>query len=282
MKYIEVEITIDDKDTFHDLLIDQLGNEGPYESFVDTPNGLKAYVPADKYEPEYLRTVAEAFPLPLKYHVSEMEDRDWNAEWEKDYADVVVESANGRVHVRAPFHPSRHDVDYEVVISPKMSFGTAHHPTTYMMVSYVCEANMTGKTVLDMGCGTAVLAILASMRGAAKVEGIDIDSWAYENAIENARTNQANITILQGDASAIDGHFDMILANINRNILLADMSTYARCLNEGGRLVVSGFFDTDADALNTCAKELGLTPLSTKTRQHWCAIEYVMQAKHKA
>lgn len=275
MKYIEVSFTMDDTGMFRDLLVDTLGNEGPYESFVETKDGLKAYVPADKYDLHFLKVTVETFPVPLKYTVEEMEDKNWNEEWEKGHQAVLVEYNGGSVWVRAPFHPHRDDVSYELIIEPKMSFGTAHHPTTYMMLSYVAELDMQGKRVLDMGCGTAVLGILAKMRGASYVEGVDIDEWAFNNARENAATNNVEITLMLGDATTLQGSFDIIIANINRNILLADMERYAAVLNAGGTLLLSGFYEADEAALVARAKELGMTLKNKKNRDGWSALQLV-------
>ena len=277
MKYIEVTFTMDDTGLFRDMLVDTLGNEGPYESFVETPDGLKAYVAETQYDPQYLAAVVQSFPLPLKYEVAAMEDRDWNAEWERSHEAVLVQYDGGSIWVRAPFHPHRTDVDYELVIEPKMSFGTAHHPTTYMMLSYVAELPVARQRVLDMGCGTAVLAILAKMRGAAYVEGIDVDEWAYNNALENAATNGVELDLRLGDASLLDAAgvepFDVIIANINRNILLADMHRYAAVLKPGGRLLLSGFYQSDESVLTARANELGMTLESKKSRDGWSALE---------
>jgi ribosomal protein L11 methyltransferase len=275
MKYIEVTFVMDDTGVFRDMLVDTLGNEGPYESFVETPDGLKAYVQAPQYDPQWLAAAVQAFPVPLKYKSEEMEDKDWNAEWEKGHEAVLVHYNDGSVWVRAPFHPHRDDVDYELIIEPKMSFGTAHHPTTYMMLSYVAELDMVGRRVLDMGCGTAVLGILAKMRGAAYVEGIDIDEWAFSNARENAASNNAEITLRLGDATAIQGFFDVILANINRNILLAEMDKYVAALNPGGTLLLSGFYEADEGALIAKANELGLTFKDKKNRDGWSSLRLV-------
>lgn len=275
MKYIEVSFTMDDTGMFRDLLVDTLGNEGPYESFVETKEGLKAYVPADKYDLHFLKVTVETFPVPLKYTVEEMEDKNWNEEWEKGHQAVLVEYNGGSVWVRAPFHPHRDDVSYELIIEPKMSFGTAHHPTTYMMLSYVAELDMVGKRVLDMGCGTAVLGILAKMRGASYVEGVDIDEWAFNNARENAATNNVEITLKLGDATTLQGSFDIVIANINRNILLADMERYAAVLNAGGTLLLSGFYEADEAALVARAKELGMTLKNKKNRDGWSALQLV-------
>ncbi len=275
MKYIEVSFTMDDTGMFRDLLVDTLGNEGPYESFVETKEGLKAYVPVDKYDRHFLEVTVETFPVPLKYEVTEMPDKNWNEEWEREHKAVLVEYNGGCVWVRAPFHPHREDVNYELIIEPKMSFGTAHHPTTYMMLSYVAELDMQGKRVLDMGCGTAVLGILAKMRGASYVEGVDIDEWAFNNARENAATNNVEIALKLGDATTLQGHFDIIIANINRNILLADMERYAAVLNAGGTLLLSGFYEADEAALVVRAEELGMTLKSKKNRDGWSSLQLV-------
>ena len=273
MKYIEVTFTMDDTAMWRDLLIDALGNEGPYESFVETKDGLQAYVQASQYDPQWLEATVQAFPVPLQYKVAEMEDKDWNSEWEKGHQAVLVEYNGGSVWVRAPFHTHRTDVDYELIIEPKMSFGTAHHPTTYMMLSYVAELDLVGKRVLDMGCGTAVLGILAKMRGASYVEGIDVDEWAYNNAKENAASNGVEIDLRLGDASLLQGSFDVIIANINRNILLADMEKYAAVLNPGGTLLLSGFYRADEEVLVAKASELGMELRNRKNRDGWSALE---------
>lgn len=278
MKYIEVCFTMEDTGLFRDLLVDTLGNEGPYESFVETKEGLKAYVPVDLFDETWLRQqmqeLRDQFPIfNSQFSIQEMPDKNWNEEWEKGHQAVLVEYEGGSVWVRAPFHPHREDVDYELIIEPKMSFGTAHHPTTYMMLSYVAELDMQGKRVLDMGCGTAVLGILAKMRGAEYVEGVDIDEWAFNNARENAASNGVEIVLKLGDASSLQGHFDVVIANINRNILLNDMGRYAAVLNAGGTLLLSGFYGADEAALVARAGELGMTLKGKKNRDGWSALQ---------
>lgn len=273
MKYFEVTFSMESTDLFRDLLIDTLGNEGPYESFVETRDGLQAYVQASQYDAAWLAATVQAFPVPLQYKAAEMEDKDWNAEWEKGHQAVLVEYDGGSVWVRAPFHPHRGDVDYELIIEPKMSFGTAHHPTTYMMLSYVAELDLVGKRVLDMGCGTAVLGILAKMRGASYVEGVDIDEWAFNNARENAAANGVEIALKLGNATSLQGNFDIIIANINRNILLNDMDRYAAVLNPGGSLLLSGFYEADEGVLIAKANTLGMTLKSKKNRDGWSALQ---------
>ena len=280
MKYIEVTITLSPVDPYRDLLVDALGNEGPYDSFVELPDGLKAYVPADQFDEEWLKSrIDDLHQFSIfnsQLSVQEMPDKDWNEEWEKQHQPVLVEADNGKkIWVRAPFHEHRTDADYEIEIEPKMSFGTAHHATTYMILSYLAELPMEGLRVLDMGCGTAVLGILAKMRGAAYVEGIDIDEWAYNNAMENVQHNNVEMTIRIGDASLLADRydrFDLVIANINRNILLNDMAAYAAVLNPGGTLLLSGFYESDIPALQQHASTLGLQLQQTKSRQSWAAL----------
>lgn len=280
---------MDNTSLFRDLLVDTLGNEGPYESFVETKDGLKAYVPINLFDESWLRQqmqeLRDQFPtFNSQFSIQEMPDKNWNEEWEKGHQAVLVEYNGGSVWVRAPFHPHRDDVSYELIIEPKMSFGTAHHPTTYMMLSYVAELDMQGKRVLDMGCGTAVLGILAKMRGASYVEGIDIDEWAFANARENAATNHVEIALKLGDASLLaaagdqQAAFDIIIANINRNILLADMDKYAAVLKAGGTLLLSGFYEADEAALVARAEELGMILKNRKNRDGWSALELTLNS----
>ena len=275
MKYTEVTFHIAQRDPYCDLIIDALGNEGPYDSFVDTCDGIKAYVPFDLFDEEFLKTtVAEyANRVEISYSIAFPPDKNWNEEWEKQHKPVLVEGKR-RVWVRAPFHEHRTDVEYEIEIEPKMSFGTAHHQTTYMMLSYLAEMPLEGLRVLDMGCGTAVLAILAKLRGAQYVEGIDIDEWAYTNALENSQRNGVELNIRIGDAALLQDAepFDLIIANINRNILLRDMPYYAAALNRGGTLLLSGFYEHDIDVLLEKADSLGFTLQEKRLRDGWAAI----------
>lgn len=285
MKYIEVTITLSTVDPYRDLLVDALGNEGPYDSFVELPDGLKAYVPADQFDEEWLKSridnLHQFSMFNAQFSIQEMPDKNWNEEWEKQHHAVLVEADNGKkIWVRAPFHEHRTDADYEIEIEPKMSFGTAHHATTYMMLSYLAELPLEGLRVLDMGCGTAVLGILAKMRGADYVEGIDIDEWAYNNAIENVQRNGVEMTIRIGDASLLDKRedkFDLVIANINRNILLNDMAAYAAVLTPGGTLLLSGFYESDIPALQQHAASLGLQLQQTKSRQSWAALRLAIK-----
>ena len=300
MKYTEVTIKLSETDPYRDLLVDALGNEGPYDSFVETPDGLKAYVPTEQYDEAWLKEQLEELLRQAQHEsinqfqlsISELPDKNWNEEWEKQHQPVLVETPGGkRIWVRAPFHAERNDVDYQIEIEPKMSFGTAHHPTTCLMLSFIADMPVEGLRVLDMGCGTAILAILASMKGAAQVEAIDVDEWAYRNALENIERNHCtNIHCHLGDATLLAGvhgsmplQFDIIIANINRNILLRDMEAYAAVLRPGGTILFSGFYTADIPALVAKAENrrsatasgasLGLTLTETREKDGWSAIK---------
>lgn len=278
MKYIEVELHINPIDPFKDILTYTLGEEGPYDSFMDTKDGMKAYVPADQYDEDFLRQSIEEAGGEVSYEVRMMEDKNWNEEWEKNHKPVLVEDF---CWVRAPFHPHRDDVQYEIEIEPKMSFGTAHHATTYMMLTLLRDEEIEGKRVLDMGCGTCVLAILAAKKGAAYVEGIDVDEWAYANAIENCERNGVpEIRCLLGDASSLAGRkekFDLVIANINRNILLQDMPSYVDAMNEGAAILFSGFYEADIPVIQAKAESLGLGYARHILRDGWAAVRFVKQ-----
>ena len=288
MKYTEVTIKLSETDPYRDLLVDALGNEGPYDSFVETPDGLKAYVPTEQYDEAWLKEQLEELLRQAQHEsinqfqlsISELPDKNWNEEWEKQHQPVLVETPGGkRIWVRAPFHAERDDVDWQIEIEPKMSFGTAHHPTTCLMLSFIADMPVEGLRVLDMGCGTAILAILASMKGAAQVEAIDVDEWAYRNALENIERNRCeNVHCHLGDASLLNplstfNWFDIIIANINRNILLRDMEAYAAVLRPGGTILFSGFYTADIPALVAKAESLGLTLTETREKDGWSAIK---------
>lgn len=275
MKYIEVSLNINPIDPFKDILTYTLGEEGPYDSFVDTKEGMKAYVPADQYDETFLKEAIADAGCNVQYEVNEMEDKNWNEEWEKNHKPVLVEDF---CWVRAPFHPHREDVEFEIEIEPKMSFGTAHHATTYMMLTLLRDEPIEGKRVLDMGCGTAVLAILAAQKKAAYVEGIDVDEWAYRNAVENCQRNGVpEINCMLGDAESLknrEDKFDLIIANINRNILLHDMPAYVDAMADNAAILFSGFYETDIPAIREKAESLGLKFDRNILRDNWTAVRF--------
>ncbi len=278
MKYLEIQLHISPAEPWKEIFTSMMDDIG-CDSFMDgeKDEDLLCYIPVQDYREESLKEVVENHGfdnVSVTYSVQEMPDINWNAEWESNYTPVLIAD---KCYIRAPFHPDRPDVDYEIVIEPKMSFGTAHHATTAQMIEYVLETNMTSKRVLDMGSGTGVLAILAKMRGASEVTAIDNDEWAYKNGLENVAHNQcADIKVLLGDASLLENTtYDIILANINRNILLQDIPTYVKCLAPGGLLFMSGFYEEpDLAIIRECCEANQLTYCSHKIQNDWVAVQF--------
>lgn len=258
-----------------DILIAELGTVG-FESFVETEDGLEAYIQQDDWQDDILRsiTILQNSEFSIQYRKEIIEQVNWNAEWEKNFDPIVI---SDNCAVRAPFHRP-FNVKYEIIIEPKMSFGTGHHETTHMMLEFLLEHQLTNQKVLDMGCGTAVLAILAEMRGAAQIDAIDNDNWCVENSKENAdRNNCERIKVKLGDASLLssENKYDTIIANINRNILLYDMAVYHASLKKGGVLLLSGFYSEDLKLLINAGNNLGLTFVQNKERNNWIAAKFV-------
>lgn len=267
MDYTEIKIQVSD-DELRSLLIAQLEAAG-YESFVEEEDVLIAYITEASFDEKNLKVILGP---DIHYGSTVQQDKNWNEEWEKNYASVVIA---GRCHIRAPFHPERTDLPLEIIIEPKMAFGTAHHATTALMIEWAMETDLSGKNVLDMGCGTGILAILANKLGASGVMAVDNDEWAYHNSLENVRLNAAeSVIVVLGDASEITGRsFAVIFANINRNILLADMSGYASALEASGELFLSGFYENDIPAVASKAEEDGLILAGIKEKDGWVAVK---------
>lgn len=277
MKYLEIKLNIFPSDPWKEIYTSMMADAG-CDSFMDgdSENELLCYIPEKDYDKDVFDDMLQnpEFPeVEISYTVSEMEDKDWNAAWEANYEPVLIDD---RCFIRAPFHQPNPTAEYDIIIEPKMSFGTAHHATTAQMVSYLLESDVTGKSVLDMGAGTAVLAILASMKKASKVTAIDIDEWAYRNGIENTKHNNCgNIKVLLGDASLLgDESYDIILANINRNILLQDIPVYTKCMNENAELFLSGFYEEDLPAIRYCCAQNGLKYVDHKEHDKWVAAHF--------
>lgn len=271
--YICLHFTLDPLDPGRDILIAELENLA-VESIAETDHGLDAFIPgADYSEPTMDDFAMTQSVATLSWTVERMEQQNWNATWESQFDPIEV---GKQLYIRAPFHASRAgEFTFEIMMEPKMAFGTGHHQTTFMMSEFVLEGEMENKSVLDMGCGTAVLGLLARMRGSSKVVGIDIDEWAVNNALEIVAGNgHPEIQILKGGAELLGSEsYDIILANINRNILLADMDKYVRVLNSGGRIYFSGFYETDVPLLEAKGNDLGLSLISKKTKDQWVALE---------
>lgn len=269
MNYLELSCKIKPFEPGKDILVARLADEG-FESFVEEEDVLLAYIPVHlfkKQETELVLTeVREFFTIDSSY--KEIADKNWNEEWEKNYDEVII---NDRVRIRAPFHEKKPAYKFDIEIKPQMSFGTAHHETTSQMLDMVSALDVRGKAVLDMGCGTAVIAILTALMGAASVTAIDNDEWAWRNSLENAERNHlTNIEILLGDADNLKGRsFNLIIANINRNILLNDITHYVDALAPNGELWMSGFYEEDLSLIQAKAEEFHLALISHRSKNRW-------------
>lgn len=269
--YTEFTAEIEPLEVGRDILIAELSEIG-FESFVETESGLQAYIQTDSFNQQNIEslTILKNPNFSISHVLKEIEDQNWNKKWEESFDPINVD---GKCLVRAPFHNPIEGIEHDIIIDPKMSFGTGHHATTYLMLSELYDMEIIGKDVLDMGCGTGVLAILAKQLGASNVVAIDIDEWAYENTMENIRNNNCDeIKVFKGGAEQIRGDFDVVLANINRNILIRDMESYVSGLNKGGDLLLSGFFESDVDLLINAAVKLGLTLEVKKVKNEWCML----------
>lgn len=277
MRYTAVTFTSDRmEDWQQDLLIDALGEIG-YDTFEDADQGFVAYIPTANLDLQALETVLlhHTHGFDVSYGIQELEDQNWNKLWESNFNPITV---SDQCYVRATFHAPRSDMPYEIVIDPKMSFGTGHHQTTSMMLTYILENDFQDKEVLDMGCGTGILAILASKRGAKYVLAVDYDDVCVASVEENNLLNHiANVEAALGSKETIAGKvFDVILANINRNILLDQLEQYARSLKPAGVLYMSGFYDGgDLAILTDKAKEVGFVYESKKVSDNWCAAKFI-------
>ncbi|HHG85452.1 MAG TPA: 50S ribosomal protein L11 methyltransferase [Bacteroidetes bacterium] len=269
-----IKVSIELSDDQHETMMAILAEIGFY-AFEENPGNLDAYIlEADYNDAALQREVSRFFPkLYLKRTVELILSKDWNAEWEKDFQPVRVENF---CLVRPPFKPAEPGFSHEVIVFPKMAFGTGHHATTWLVIDQCSRMDFAGKRVLDMGCGTGVLGILACKLGAKEVTGIDIDVWSYENARENAELNQVEqFEVLQGDAEAIpEGCYDIILANINRNVLLADRDKYIAHLVSGGNLILSGIYNFDEAKLADHYQAGGLQQVLRKERNEWVMLAF--------
>ncbi|WP_106793075.1 50S ribosomal protein L11 methyltransferase [Aquimarina sp. Aq78] len=275
-KYIGYYFKVSPLQPATEILIAELGYVG-FESFVETENGVNAFIQSTEWDENILEGiyVLNSGEFDIQYTIEEIEQINWNKEWEKNFNPIVVDDI---CSVRAPFH-EKPNTKYDIIIEPKMSFGTGHHETTHMMIQHILKTDLNDKTVLDMGCGTGVLAILAKMRGAGSTDAIDIDNWCYLNTIENVeRNNCEGITAYEGDASLLSGKsYDVIIANINRNILLNDIQQYVECLNPNGKLFLSGFYKEDLNIITEECKKNHLDFIENIDRNNWIAASYELK-----
>ena len=275
MNYYACSFTNPDNENLKDMFMELLGEIG-FDSFMDTDEGFDAFCQEPLLNDEELNDIMqmEQFANVKLLKKELIPDQDWNATWEASYEPVII---NELCRIRAPFHKVEGSYKYDLIIEPKMSFGTAHHETTSQIIELMLQSDFTGQNLLDMGSGTGVLAILAKKLGSAMTVAIDNDEWAYRNALDNIRLNDENEIIVElGDASSLnDRQFDVILANINRNILLRDMKEYVKCLVDGGKIFFSGFYEEDLVLIAKEAERLGLTYSNHVTKNNWTAAVFV-------
>jgi ribosomal protein L11 methyltransferase len=256
-----------------EILIAELGYAG-FESFIETEEGVTAYIQKDEWNADILDDIQilNSDEFEITYTFEDIEQTNWNAEWEKNFNPIVVDDICA---VRAPFH-EKFNMEFDIIIEPKMSFGTGHHETTHMMIQHILKNDFTNKSVLDMGCGTGVLAILAELKGAKPIDAIDYDNWCYLNSLENVeRNNCKHITVIEGDASVLHKKYDIIIANINRNILLQDMKAYVSCLNKSGVLFLSGFYNNDIPIIQAECEKYLLKFEEKLERNNWVSLKFL-------
>lgn len=271
--YFEFHFTIDPVQPASEILIAELGYLG-FESFVENDDGITAYIPEEEYEEDIFAGVhiLQSEDFKISYEQKEIERVNWNEEWEKNFTPILVDDI---CSVRAPFH-EKPDTEFDIVIEPKMSFGTGHHATTHMMIQHILKNDWEGKSVLDMGSGTGVLAILTAMKGAKTIDAIDIDNWCYVNTLENIGRNDCeHINVEEGGAELLEGReYDIIIANINLNILLRDLPIYEKCLKKDGDIYLSGFYENDLPEMQNACKDLGLRYIEHFERNEWVAAKF--------
>ncbi|GAB2789904.1 ribosomal protein L11 methyltransferase [Hymenobacter luteus] len=269
MDYIELRVQAPRE--LSDILVAELAEVG-FNTFEDNEEGFCAYIDEDQFSADNVAEIMSRYEAlgELEFSHRVITRQNWNAEWEKNFQPLVIAD---KVSVRAPFHEARPDLEYEIVIMPRMSFGTGHHDTTALMIANQLGIDHQGKRVLDMGCGTGILAVMAVHLGAAHVLAVDVEPWTAENAADNAQENnvQDKVEARLGDVTALEGEepFDIILANINRNVLLEDMGAYARYLKPGGPILFSGFYEDDLPLIREAAEKAGFQYESHRTQNHW-------------
>lgn len=276
MQYLEFEFSVNPQNPYSDILIAHLADIG-FDSFSETENGVDAYISKDIIDENRIKEIIKSMvDCEINYSFSLLPEKNWNEEWESNFNPVIVEDL---CVIRAPFHSPIKNIKQEIIINPKMSFGTGHHETTYLMIKKMFSLDFENENVLDMGCGTGVLSILASKLGAENILAVDINEWAFENSEENCKVNNvSNVEVKLGDATLLsENKFDIILANINKNILKQDMKNYAECLKSEGHILLSGFFENDVDELKSVAEKFGFVYVSKEVKNNWALIHLVKQ-----
>ena len=271
MAYIALQVSCDA--SFREILMAEMSELG-FEAMVETETGFDTYLIEEDYQQDMLQDLVERYSeaAGFSFEVSKVAKKNWNEDWEKNYDPIVVDQ---QIMVRASFHPKATEFTYDIVINPKMSFGTGHHATTYLMLRILMGLDLAGKSVMDAGCGTGILAIMAGLRGAKRIDAFDIETWCVENSVENAALNQQpHIHFYQGTITQVplEGLYDVIIANINKNVLLEEIEQYHRFLSEGGTLLLSGFYQNDVTDLEIAAQKHGLTRIQTENKDNWAAI----------
>ena len=271
--YIQILFKLKPLQPASEILMAEMAEVG-FESFVELDDGLEAYIPEGDWRKSLLDNISfiQKSEYDIQYTQETINPKNWNEVWESDFKPIVIDD---RCAVRATFHEPI-DTAYELIITPKMSFGTGHHQTTFMMLQHLLDMDLEGASVLDMGCGTGVLAVLAEKKGAAPIDAIDIEPWCYENTKENALLNNCiSIRAHQGDSSLlVDKKYDVIIANINKNVLIKDMSVYSFCLNTGGTLLLSGFYTSDLEDIQNSCEGAQLEYVSHLEKQNWVAAKF--------
>lgn len=275
MVYISYDFVIAPLELGREILIAELEEVG-FESFVETDAGVIAYIKKEEWSGTLVNDIQilNSAEFKITFNQEEIAQVNWNIEWEKNFNPLIIDE---KVSIRAPFHSKPENVDYDLIIEPKMSFGTGHHQTTHVMIQHLLDIDLSDKKVLDMGCGTGILAIFAEKRGASFIDAVDNDAWCYENSVENVeRNNCHNIHVYEGDAALLkDKSYDFIIANINRNILLQDIRTYSKCLEKDGILLLSGFYKEDIPAIETEAQKNHLKKVSFIERDNWVGVKFI-------
>lgn len=273
MDFLEYNFTISPPTPWSEILLAKL-SQIEFDSFEENDTGLKAYIKRDFDDEEFVQEqIGEMEAAQITYEKQNIQQVNWNEEWEKNFQPISVDD---RCYIRAEFHEEKPNVKYDIVIQPKMSFGTGHHETTHLLIEFILDTEFDDKVVLDMGTGTGILGILAKMRGAKSVDAIDIDEWSYENAIENAERNKVNIQVMKGGAESIppSTEYDIVLANINKNVLIEDMPFYVNQLKKGGTLFLSGLYNFDEDDIRKETEKYGLTFEAKRIRNEWIALKF--------